>query len=218
MSDFATLRQNMIDGQLLPNRITDRQVIAAFARVPREQFVPEPLRARAYLDEHLELGRERYLLAPLAFARLVQEAGIRPDDVVLDVGTATGYTAAVLGHLASAVIALESDEKLALQAEESLTELGVDQAAVVQGPLPNGWPDGAPYDVVLVQGAVPEPPPDLIAQLGPGGRLLAVEGQPGVPGRVVLVEMTNGHPVKRDLLDASVPMLRAFVRPRTFEF
>jgi len=218
MSDFAAMRRNMIDGQLFPNRVTDRPVLAAFEKVPRERFVPDQARARAYLDEHLHLGGERYLLAPLVFARMVQEARIRFDDVVLDVGTATGYSAAVLGHLASAVIALESDESLAVQAEEALTELGADNAAVVQGPLSGGWPPGGPYDIVLIQGAVPEPPEELIAQLGPQGRLLAVESQPGAPGRVVLVEATNGNPVKRDLFDASVPPLAAFARPATFRF
>ncbi len=218
MSDFATLRRNMVDGQLVPNRVTDQRVIAAFARVPRERFVSEPAAARAYLDAHLHLGRGRYLPAPLVFARMVQEARVRSDDVVLDVGTATGYSAAVLGHLASAVIALESDEKLAQQAEEALTDLGVDQAAVVLGPLPGGWPDGAPYDLILVHGAVPGPPPGLIAQLGPRGRLLAVEERSGAPGRMVRVEATNGHPVKRDLCDASVPPLRALARAPAFEF
>ncbi len=217
MSDFAALRKNMIDGQLFPNRVTDRRVIEAFAKVPRERFVPDQARPRAYLDEHLHLGGGRYLLAPLVFARMVQEARIRYDDVVLDVGTASGYSAAVLGHLASAVIALESDEGLAVQAEEALTELGADNAAVVQGPLPGGWPAGAPYDIVLVHGAVPEPPENLIAQLGPRGRLLAVEAEPDAPGRVVLVEAMNGAPVKRDLFDASVPPLAAFVRPPAFK-
>ena len=149
----------------------------------------------------------------MVFARMVQEARIRFDDVVLDVGTASGYSAAVLGHLASAVIALESDERLAVQAEEALTDLGADNAAVVQGPLPGGWPDGAPYDIILVHGAVPEPPKELIAQLGPRGRLLAVVGQPDAQGRMVLVEAMNGRPVKRDLFDASVPPLAAFARP-----
>lgn len=218
MSDFAALRKNMIDGQLFPNRVTDRRVIEAFAKVPRERFVPEQARPRAYLDEHLHLGGGRYLPAPLVFARMVQEARIRYDDVVLDVGTASGYSAAVLGHLASAVIALESDEGLAVQAEEALTELGADNAAVVQGPLPGGWPDGAPYDIVLVHGAVPEPPEELIAQLGPRGRLLAVEAEPDAPGRVVLVEAMNGAPVKRDLFDASVPPLAAFARLPAFKF
>lgn len=218
MPDFAALRKNMIDGQLFPNRVTDRRVIAAFTKVPRERFVPEPARPRAYLDEHLHLGGGRYLLAPLVFARMVQEARIRFDDVVLDVGTASGYSAAVLGHLASAVIALESDERLAVQAEEALTELGADNAAVVQGPLPGGWPAGGPYDIVLVHGAVPEPPAELVAQLGPHGRLLAVEGQPEAPGRLVRVEAIDGAPVKRDLCDASVPPLAAFARPQGFTF
>lgn len=218
MSDFKAMRKNMIDGQLFPNRVTDRRVVAAFGSVPRERFVPENVRARAYLDDNLDLGGGRYLLDPLVFARMVQEAGIQADHVVLDVGTATGYSAAVLGHLAAAVIALESDEVLAVQAEEVLTELGADNAAVVQGPLEGGWPRGAPYDVILVQGGVPEAPPTLIEQLGPRGRLLAVEGSDESPGRAVIVEVTNGNPVKRDLFDATVPPLAAFARKPAFTF
>ena len=218
MSDFKAMRKNMIDGQLFPNRVTDSRVIAAFASVPRELFVPEEVRARAYLDDNLHLGGSRYLLDPLVFARMVHEAGIQADHVVLDVGTATGYSAAVLDHLASAVIALESDEVLAVQAEEVLTELGADNAAVVQGPLQGGWPRGAPYDVILVQGGVPEPPPILIQQLGPQGRLVVVEGSEEPPGRAVMVLATDGGPVKRDLFDATVPSLAAFARKPAFTF
>ncbi len=218
MTDFAGMRRNMINGQLLPNRVTRPSVIEAFENVPRERFVPEPLRFRAYTDADLPLGQGRHLLNPLIFARMVEEADIQSRHVVLDVGTATGYSAAVLGHLASAVIALESDSALAAQAEQILTELGADNAAVVQGPLPEGWPRGGPYDIILIQGAVPEPPRALIEQLGPGGRLLAVESEGEAPGRAILVDTAGGTPVKRDLFDASVPPLAAFSRPAAFAF
>jgi len=116
MTDLAVARFHMVEGQIRPNHVTDPRVLAAMSEIPRERFVPEGRQSVAYVDEDIEIAPGRYLMEPMVLARLVQEARIRPQDVVLDVGCATGYSSAILAQLAEAVVALEEDEMLSTRA------------------------------------------------------------------------------------------------------
>jgi protein-L-isoaspartate(D-aspartate) O-methyltransferase len=182
MGDYASARRKMVDSQLRTNDVTDHAVLKAMGEVPREAFVPSSRAALAYIDEDLPVegsdGR-RYLMRPATFARLLQLAEIGSDDVVLLVGGASGYEAAVLARLAGSVVVLECDAELAKSAAERLARLQVDNAALVVGPLENGWPAEAPYDVVLVAGAMQTEAPKLAEQLRDGGRMVAVVGLGG---------------------------------------
>lgn len=216
--DYAAARTNMVENQIRTNRVIDPLVIEAMAALPRELFVPKQLRGIAYIDEDLDLGNGRYLMEPLVLARLLQLAQIKPSDVVLDVGCATGYSAAVLARMASTVVALESDPDLATRAGGLLTELGVDTVAVVTGPLKEGYPQQGPYDVIFIDGGVAEIPQALCQQLAEGGRLVAVEMGAGRFGRGVLIERLGGTFSRREAFDAASPLLPGFAKNPGFVF
>ncbi|MBB4286722.1 protein-L-isoaspartate O-methyltransferase family protein [Roseospira goensis] len=216
--DFELARFNMMENQIRANRVTDPAVIQAMERVPRELFVPKALRGIAYVDEDLPLDDGRYLIEPLVLARLIQAAAVQPTDVILDVGCATGYSAAVLSHIASTVVALEVDSDLATRATRTLTDLGLDNAVVVEGSLADGCPKQAPYDVIVLGGAVPEVPDGLRQQLAEGGRLVAVIGDGGWNSKLTVIERHGDAFGHRVLFDAATPPLPGFERAEVFEF
>ena len=216
MIDFATQRLNMVESQVRPNGVTDARVIAAMAEVPREDFVPEAQRTLSYMDEDIAIGHidgaRRYLMEPMAFARLLQHAAIQPDEVVLDVGAGTGYSAAVLSHLAQSVIAIEADAGLAAEATENLGQLGIGNAVVMHGDHAAGLAAEAPFSVIVIEGRVPLVPEALLEQLGDGGRLVAVVGDRPVSRGMVYTR--HGTSISaRQVFDASVPPLAGFEKP-----
>jgi len=182
MADFKTARMNMIESQIRPNGITDGRIIAAMSAVPREIFVPPEKQSVAYMDEDVLLEgpgdtAPRFLMEPMAFARLVQLAAIQPGDFVLDIGCASGYSIAVLAHLAQSAIAVEQDGALADTASDNLNKLELSNAAVLNVPHADGCADQAPFDAVVISGRVPIVPQKLLDQLKDGGRLVAVVGE-----------------------------------------
>ncbi len=213
-TDFATARRMMVDGQLRTYDITDQTLLAAILDVPRERFVPAALTGIAYLDTDVPVGsaRTRRMLKPMVFAKLVQAAAITDSDHVLDVGCATGYSAAVLAKLAGSVVAVESDAALADEARRTLGE-----AAVVSGPLAEGCAVRGPYDVIVVEGAIEAVPPQLLRQLKEGGRLVAVVGD-GPASKATLYRQSGGEISARPIFDASGAMLPGFSRPAEFVF
>lgn len=188
------------------------------ARIPREAFVPPRLSGIAYVDEDLPIGKRRYLMEPLVLARLLQVAAIGRDDVVLDVGCNTGYGSAVMSQLASTVVALESEPELAKEAERILSELELDNVAVVQGPLEEGYERGGPYNVIVFEGAVSEIPEAICRQLADGGRLVAVLSPDGKVGKIVLFSRIHGQLARTDGYDAFTPMLPGFEPVAKFTF
>lgn len=180
VSAFAlAARDAMIDSQLKPCGVVSPRTVAAFHAVRREDFVPEGRRGLAYVDAAQPLGDGRELMAPLSLGLLVEHAGVQPGDRVLVVGAGTGYSAAILAHMGARVTALESHPGLAAAARAVLAD--TPDIQVVEGPLEGGAPDGAPYDLILIDGAVELLPPELIAQLAEGGRLVAIHhGSDGV--------------------------------------
>ena len=221
MVDFAQARRMMVEGQVRTSDVTDLALIDAMLAVPRERFVPADQEKLAYLDLDLPVGQapgqgSRRMLKPMVLAKLIQAAELQPEDVVLDVACATGYTAAVLARLAARVTALEEDAALAAVAKRALSDLAPGNVAVVIGPLTAGWSAGAPYDVILLEGATEIVPRSLFSQLRDGGRLLCVEGRN--PGKAMVYRSVAGDVTGRPIFDAAAPLLPGFVEPPAFVF
>jgi protein-L-isoaspartate(D-aspartate) O-methyltransferase len=227
MIDFEAARTTMVDTQLRTDRVTDRRVLAAFAALPRERFVPAAKRDLAYSDAALEVwpsldgGPARYLLPPVVLARLAQLASVEAKDSVLDIGCATGYSTALLAHLARVVTAVEAEPELAAAARENLLALGLNNAVVVDGDLARGAPEAGPFDVILLNGSVPEVPDALLAQLKDGGRLVAiVTGPQGRPrqGKATLFVKVDGEASGLPHFDANARTLPGFAPLPSFSF
>jgi protein-L-isoaspartate(D-aspartate) O-methyltransferase len=223
MQDFTAARKKMVDSQLRTQAVTDYDVLRVMGDVPRERFVPPSSRALSYIDHDIltqaagDGAAARYLMEPAPFARLLQAGQLRPADIVLDVGCGTGYSAAVLARLANSVVALESDAGLAARASETLMELGIDNAAVVSGPLEAGYPAEGPYDVIILEGSVEVVPESLLQQLKDGGRLVAVVGQ-GRSAAASVYTRSGDDFGRLSVFDADVKPLPGFRKPRAFVF
>jgi protein-L-isoaspartate(D-aspartate) O-methyltransferase len=220
MFDFAAARRMMVDCQVRTADVTDQRIIAAMQELPRERFVPERNASLAYLDLDVavtEAKPARRLLKPMVLAKLIQAAEIGPQDRVLDVGCATGYASALLARLARQVTALEEDATLARHARENLAAVGAANAEVVSGPLTGGWPAGAPYDVILVDGAAEVVPERLLRQLAEGGRLVGVVGRTPA-SKAVLYLAGAGQASAVPIFDAAAAALPGFAEPPQFVF
>ncbi|MGH7028957.1 MAG: protein-L-isoaspartate O-methyltransferase family protein [Stellaceae bacterium] len=218
MTAFEAARAHMIESQIRPNKVTDERVLAAFAQLRRELFVPEHLRAVAYVDDDLPLGHGRYLMEPMVAARLLQAVSVERTDSALVVGAGAGYEAALLGLLARAVVAVEEDAPLARLARAALVDHRIASVRVVEGPAPEGCRASAPYDVILFGGAVAEVPERIVAQLAEGGRLAAVVKTAGSVGRAILTKRTGAVIARRVIFDAATPLLPGFRPEPAFVF
>lgn len=218
MADYATARLNMVEGQVRPNRVTDAGLIEAMSSLPRELFVPKGMRGMAYVDENLPIGNDRFLIQPMVLARLLQEARITTSDVVLEIGCGPGYSTAVIARLANTVIGLECDPELAKAATGLFAQLGVDNTVVLEGPLPEGHAPQAPYQAIVLNGAVTAIPDVVLAQLSDGGRLVGVVRASSVVGKAVLVSRFGESFTERELFEASVPLLPGFEPRPAFQF
>jgi protein-L-isoaspartate(D-aspartate) O-methyltransferase len=223
MIDFAAARRMMVDGQVRPSDVTDLRLIATMLEVPRERFLPPAWAALAYLDldapvsEDPEDGLLRRLLKPMLLAKLIQAAEVKESDAVLDVGCATGYSSAILAHIAGSVVALEQDPSLARRAEDVLTALGMASVSVVTGPLADGCAARAPYDVIVLQGATEVEPRALLSQLNEGGRLVCVRG--GLAsGKAVIYRRAHDVVSGWPLFDAAAGLLPGFAEIPAFVF
>lgn len=220
MSDFSVLRRKMVDNQVRPSDVTDHQLIAAMLDVPRERFVPSAERPLAYADRDIRLGGEdggRFLMAPAGLALLIQALETGPDDVVLDLACGTGYSSAILSRLAGSVVAVDDDPEFVRIAETNLSELALDNVAVVEANLPDGYAAEGPYDGILVAAGVEYVTTALTDQLSDGGRLVVVE-YTGGPGRALLYERSGATVAKRPLFDLDAPVLAQFKRVPAFIF
>ncbi|NNE84578.1 MAG: protein-L-isoaspartate O-methyltransferase [Alphaproteobacteria bacterium] len=220
MNVFADARQNMVDNQLRPNKVTDPQILAAMADLPRERFVPKVKQGIAYIDEDIEVAPDRYLMEPVVLARLLQALELTSETTVLNIGCATGYDAALLGRLVGSVVAIESDPALVALASEAINELAIDNVAVIEAPLEQGYAAQAPYDAIFISGAVDEVPPALADKLTPDGRLAVVVGgqEHGILGRAHLYVRSGDTFSSRPLFDAGTHMLPGFIREQNFVF
>ena len=207
-------RFHMIDSQIRPSDVTDVRILAALGTVARENFVPRAARALAYADVSVEVAPGRFLMEPRCFAKLLQLAAITADDRILDVGCATGYSAAVLARLGATVVALEQDADLLRIASEGLSATPI---VLVQGALIEGAKGEGPFDVIVVEGAIEQVPETLLSQLAEGGRLVAVMND-GPQGKATLFLKENGGIGRRAVFDAAVPVLAGFKKMMGFVF
>ena len=216
MTDYTALRTTMVDTQVRPSDVTKYTVIEAMLSVPREVFVPNESRDAAYIGEHITLDRARVILDPRTLAKMLDGLDIQKDELVLDVGSGLGYSAAVIARMAEAVIAVEDDEARAAEAQNLLAEQGVDNAVVHTGALTEGAAEHGPYDVIVVQGGVEFLPDALTSQLKEGGRMvtLFVEGALGV---VRIGYKIDGEINWRFAFNAGAPVLPGFEKHHAFE-
>lgn len=208
--DFPAARQAMVDSQLRPQGVNDPSVIEAMSLVPREKFVPNDVKPLAYIDRSLPLGEGRELSAPAVLGQLLTALAPLPGERALVVGAGTGYSATVMARLGLQVTAIESSPALAATAKKN----GV---KVVEGPLKTGSETNAPYDLILIDGAVETIPDELVEQLADGGRLGAAIVDQGIT-RLVIGRKAGGGFGHVSIADAAVPVLPGFERPRVFTF
>jgi protein-L-isoaspartate(D-aspartate) O-methyltransferase len=217
MFDAATARRLMVDGQIRTADVTDAALLDAMLAVPREKFLPPTLAPLAYADADIPVGKGRAMLRPMVLAKLLQAAHVRSGERLLDVGSATGYAAALLARLGASVVALEEDPDLAAAATAALAAVGAANAEVVVGPLAKGWPAGGPYDGILLNGAAEIVPEAFAGQLKPEGWLIGVGGRPPAC-KGMIYRVSEGSLVGRPLFDAAATLLPGFKAPQRFVF
>lgn len=216
MAESALQRKNMVESQIRPSDITDRRITSAMTDIAREPFLPQGLdKTLAYMDGAIPAGNGRALTAPRTLARLLQLANIGSSDNVLIVGAGTGYATAIAARLGRRVVALESDLTLLDIAKTAL--IGISNVEIVTGDLASGHGASAPYDVIVVDGAVEEVPEALAGQLAQGGRLVAIEAGAGI-GRAIVLTKSSAAVSKRVAFDAAAALLPGFAHPKGFVF
>ena len=221
MSGFAIARQRMVDGQVRTNDVTDIRILEAMLALPRELFVPESRQALAYLDQDLDVSEggaaKRYMIKPRTLAKLLQAAEIKPTDKVLVVGSATGYAAALVSHLAAQVTAIESESALVAKGKQILGQLGLTNVAFAVAAAADGDPAHAPYEVIVLNGATEVGPERLFEQLAEGGRLVGIFAA-SKPARASIVTKSHGDLGHRPLFDAAAPVLPGMEHVQSFVF
>lgn len=210
--DFSKARQNMVDSQIRPNGITNPGLIAAMDEIPRELFVPEDKKWLAYAEDDLDLANGRVLLPPMVTGKLLQLAQINPSDLVLDVGSASGYSAALAANLAESVVGIEQDNDLCAQAGENLIDLKITNAAIICGQHDKGVPAEAPFDVIILNGRVGQVPQNLLDQLGEAGRLVAIVGDANNARFEVITRRDRAFSTLRTF-NVFAPVLTGFEKP-----
>ena len=208
--DFAAAREAMVESQLRPQGVTDRGVLDAMRSVPREHFLPGHTRSLAYVDRAVAIGEGRFLAAPTVLGQLLTQMMPQAGQRALVIGAGTGYSAAILKAMGLDVVATESDPSLIATA----TEQGVQ---VINGPLEAGYAKDAPYDQILIDGAVEYLPDAIVEQLADGGRLGAALIDRGIT-RLIVGRKASGSFGYLSIGDAGVPALPGFSRPKAFTF
>jgi protein-L-isoaspartate(D-aspartate) O-methyltransferase len=198
-SKFASEREKMVQEQLKPRGIHDERVLAAMAKVPREEFVPENLRAQSYADSAIPIGHDQTISQPFIVAFMTEQLHPQPTDRVLEIGTGSGYQTAVLAELVKDVYTIEIIEPLAKDASARLARLGCNNAHVKIGDGYQGWPEVAPFDAIIVTCAPDKVPQPLTQQLKEGGRMIIPVGT-GLDQQLFLLEKKEGQLAERAIL------------------
>ena len=171
-TSYKTARQNMLLGQLIPNRIHDVRLLNTMGAIPREQFLPERLKSRAYADETIHIDAQTLMFPPGILANLLLAAELEPEDFVLNARAGSGYSAAVMAGMTKAVVALENDSALCETAQQILIDAEIDNVAVLNRAPEDGFPSQAPFDVIFIDGIISHIPETLLSQLAENGRLI----------------------------------------------
>ncbi|MEM9474826.1 MAG: protein-L-isoaspartate O-methyltransferase [Pseudomonadota bacterium] len=217
MPDYAARRTMMVDTQIRPSDVTKFPIIDTFLSVPREQFVPAAQREAAYMGENIAIAPGRVVLEPRTLAKILDALDVQPHELVLDIGTGLGYSAAVLSRLGEVVVAVEEDDTFAAEAETALSEFGADNVILVHAPLTEGAPKHGPYDAIVVQGGVETIPPAVLDQLKEGGRIAAVFME-GALGVCRIGYMVDGTVSWRFAFNAGAPVLQGYASASDFVF
>jgi len=194
MTDSLAARQFMVKSQLRARGVSDPRVLDAILRVPREGFVPEPYRAEAYEDHPLPIGYNQTISQPYVVAVMLESLQLAPTDIVLEVGTGSGYVSALLAELAAQVFSIERHPALADNARIAVAALGYDNIEISTGDGTLGLPSHAPFDAILVSAAAFHVPPSLLAQLREGGRMIIPVGSSDSQ-QLQFIRMLNGQPI-----------------------
>ena len=218
MKDFEQARINMVESQVRTWEVLDQAVLDLLLIVRREEFVPEKYRALAFADMEIPLGHGECMLSPKLEARMVQELGIRRTDKVLEIGTGSAYVTALCAKLGGQVVSVERIAEFTQSAARKLAGHGFGNVQLVNGDAALGWPAPGPYDVILVGGSLPFLPPELQGQLRPGGRLLAVIGEPPVMTATLVTRVSERAFNSVGLFETSIPPLRNVRQPERFVF
>lgn len=218
MTNYSTARQNMVDGQLRPNKVRDADVLARFAAVSRELFLPAEHRASAYADQIIQLSASRCLPSPLVTARLIQELHITPADNVLIVAMGTGYSTALIAGLTEHVTAIEAEAKLLDLARNALLDSDISHVNVIKSNPNDGYAANAPYDKILVEAPMGHVPPALMDQLKSNGKLAGI-----MTGNDGLMEATVCNKIGKTMLTTPLfetkgTILPSFAVEETFVF
>tara|TARA_S200000501_G_scaffold322865_1_gene319113 strand:+ start:1084 stop:1809 length:726 start_codon:yes stop_codon:yes gene_type:complete len=220
--NYQLARQNMVDNQIRTNRVTDIKIISAMIDLPRERFVPEIYAEIAYVDTVIETANERHLVAPMVLARLIQEAEVSSEDLVQVIGCGTGYAAAILSNMSKAVILVEDDPEVCKKAEALFVELGLDNVLVFKTDLVNGCKNQAPFNIIMICGAVEEIPTKLINQLSEGGRIITIvsvpEGTSYSTSKATIFTKYHGKLVGKEIFEVNTPKIKNFNKDKVFKF
>ena len=219
MSVFDDRRRLMVESQLRTNKVSNTNVLMAFETIAKENFIDEAYAALAYIDEDLMLERNRFILEPMVFARLVQALELTDTDSVLDIGATSGYSTAIIAKLAQSVVGIESDTDLAQMGQDNLTAEGIDNAVILQGKHLDGFANEAPYNAIIIEGSVEDVPMPLLNQLSDNGRLVTILRENATsPGKAVKYVRSGDGFAHTTLFDAQTPMLSEFAKEKVFSF
>ena len=216
---FEALRKAMVDSQIRPNKVIDDRVIAAFMNVPRERFVSKNMQNLAYIDEDIHLSGGRFIVEAMVMARIIQTLALDDTQSVMLIGAGTGYTAALLSSLAASVIAIETRAQMVEKAQQAVAGLDIGNVAVIKARLQDGYASEAPYDAIIIEGAVEHMPQSLLDQLADGGRLAAIWRPDGTQAGEACIWHKTGDAVSRTpLFTEQVPVLDEFRAKPKFSF
>ena len=215
LMNLEQARNNMVEQQIRTWEVLDQEVLDLLYLVPREEFVPSRHATLAFSDMEIPIGEGERMWQPKLEARVLQELGVKKTDRVLEVGTGTGYFTALLSHRAAQVASVELKPALAALGRANLDRHGVDNVTLELGDAAHGWPQRAPYDVIVLTGSSPVMPPSLLEQLAPGGRLFAVVGDaPAMKARLVAASPAGGWNATDLFETVLAPLTNAASAPR----
>ena len=217
--DFKIARKNMVENQIRANKVTSLNVINAFLDVPREKFVPDALQEISYVDEDIQLSRNRFMMKPMILARLFQSLNLKGNENILHVGSNTGYGSAILSRMCSSVISLESDKKLFETSIHTFSNMGFDNVVPLHGSMENGVEKEAPFDIIFIEGSIETEPKSLFGQLNENGKLIAIIRPANIKiGKAKLFFKISNEIGLENLFDAQVSKLSIFKSKTKFSF
>ena len=217
--DFKIARKNMVENQIRANKVTSLNLINAFLDVPREKFVPDALQEISYVDEDIQLSRNRFMMKPMILARLFQSLNLKGNENILHVGSNSGYGSAILSRMCSSVISLESDKKLFETSIHTFSKMGFDNVVPLHGSMENGVEKEAPFDIIFIEGSIETEPKSLFGQLNENGKLIAIIRPANIKiGKAKLFFKISNEIGLENLFDAQVSKLSIFKSKTKFSF